>query len=138
MLQIRRNVFETNSSSTHSLVMCKNDDYEALRNNEAFLVGCMHGDMDIVKKEDLLKRIDKWNKECWEEYCKEIGLNPKSVDHFANEILNGFDKADTDLMYEFFTLEQFWDNCEMETYHQTFKTKDGEVIHAFGCFGYDG
>ena len=31
---IRRNTFETNSSSTHSLTMCTKDDYEKWKNGE--------------------------------------------------------------------------------------------------------
>lgn len=32
MRQIRRNVFETNSSSTHSLTMCSEDEFDNWRN----------------------------------------------------------------------------------------------------------
>ena len=34
-VQIRKNVFETNSSSTHSLVICSKDLYDKFINNEA-------------------------------------------------------------------------------------------------------
>jgi len=142
MLQIRKNCFETNSSSTHSLVLCENDDYEALLHNEAFLSGSMYYDPVIVRKEDLLRNLDeecdKYIKDKWKKYCKETGLNPESVDDFANEIIAGFDKADTDLMYEFYTLDQMWENSELETFDQGFTTKDGNIIHAFGCHGYLG
>lgn len=141
MLQIRRNCFETNSSSTHSLVMCDDNIYKALENNEAFLIGYMHGDQDVVRKEDLftyLREHKSYLEKNWRDYCKETGLNPESVDDFANEIIAGFNKANTMLDYEIYTLDQFDDKCEMETYYQTYKTKDGEIIHAFGCFGYDG
>ena len=37
MIQIRKNVFETNSSSTHSLVICSKEEWEALKNNELFI-----------------------------------------------------------------------------------------------------
>lgn len=138
MLQIRRNCFETNSSSTHSLVMCEDDDYKALENNEAFLVGSFYYSMDIVKKENLLKNIDRYNKKQWEEYCKETGLNPESYEDFANSIINGFcEGSDDSLSYEYHTFEQFWNNCEMETYEENYKTKDGKIIHAFGAYGYD-
>lgn len=33
-IQIRRNVFETNSSSVHSLTMCNSSDYEKWKNGE--------------------------------------------------------------------------------------------------------
>ena len=142
MLQIRRNCFETNSSSTHSLVLCEDDDYEALLNNEAFLSGSMYYDPVVVRKEYLLDNLneerEKSVRDNWKKYCKETGLNPESVDDFANEIIAGFDKADTDLMFDFYTLDQMWDNSELETFDDTYKTKDGKIIHAFGCHGYLG
>ena len=139
MLQIRQNCFETNSSSTHSLVMCDNDEWKALENNEAFLVGSFAYDMEIVKKENLLESLDRWNKENWEKYCKETDLNHESNEDFAKAIINGFsDGSDDSLSYEYHTFDQFWNNCEMETYEDQYKTKDGTIIHAFGAFGFDG
>lgn len=37
MIQVRKNLFETNSSSTHSLVMCTNEDFEKFKNGETCL-----------------------------------------------------------------------------------------------------
>lgn len=37
MLKIRQNVFETNSSSTHSLILCSDEDYAKLNNEELFI-----------------------------------------------------------------------------------------------------
>ena len=37
MIQIRNGVFETNSSSTHSLVMCMKNDYDKWVNREVYL-----------------------------------------------------------------------------------------------------
>ena len=50
MIKVRRGTFETNSSSTHSLVMCNGDEYDLLEKNEAFLVS----ESTVVKKEDLI------------------------------------------------------------------------------------
>lgn len=136
MLQIRRNCFETNSSSTHSLVMCEDDDFKALKNNEAFLVGSFYYGMDIVKKENLIKSLERYNKEQWEKYCKETGLNPESYEDFAKSIIDGFcNGSDDSLRYDYHTFEQFEQECEMETYEEKYKTKDGKIIHAFGAFG---
>ena len=38
MIKIRRNVFETNSSSTHSLTMCTKEDYNKFADYKAYLV----------------------------------------------------------------------------------------------------
>jgi hypothetical protein len=34
MISVRRNVFETNSSSTHSITMCSEDEYNKWKNGE--------------------------------------------------------------------------------------------------------
>lgn len=36
--QIRRGVYETNSSSTHSLTMCSEEEFEQWKNGELFLM----------------------------------------------------------------------------------------------------
>ena len=37
MIQVRKNIFETNSSSTHSLVIATKEDWAAFKNNEMVL-----------------------------------------------------------------------------------------------------
>ena len=37
MIQVRNSLFETNSSSTHSLVMCTNDEFDKFKNGETCL-----------------------------------------------------------------------------------------------------
>ena len=38
MIQIRHNVFETNSSSSHSLVVCTKDEYIKFKKMELFYI----------------------------------------------------------------------------------------------------
>ena len=37
MIQIRRNVFETNSSSTHSITLCSVEDYNAWQEGKMYM-----------------------------------------------------------------------------------------------------
>lgn len=37
MIQVRSNIFETNSSSTHTLVICTEDEFKKFNNNELCL-----------------------------------------------------------------------------------------------------
>lgn len=37
MKKIRQNVFETNSSSVHSLIICTDEEYEKLNNNKLYI-----------------------------------------------------------------------------------------------------
>ena len=93
--QIRHGVFETNSSSTHSLTMCSEEEYETW------------------KKGDIL--FDDW---C-EEFVKPC------------EVKEGYDDR-------YMNYDRYWDTREMETFEQTYTTKNGERIIAFGEYGFNG
>ena len=47
--QIRRGVFETNSSSTHSITMCMKSDYDRWSNGEGFSIQEVILDTQIIK-----------------------------------------------------------------------------------------
>ena len=60
MKTIRRNVFETNSSSTHSITMCMESDYEKWKNGELYYLEdsdefVNKEQRDIILKELVLK-----------------------------------------------------------------------------------
>jgi hypothetical protein len=95
MRQVRVGVFETNSSSTHSLTICSADEFE------------------------------KWKK-CelvFDEY-KEGFLTPEEADA----------KGDND---ELRTYSEFCDNDELEYFDQSYTTKSGDKVVAFGLYGYN-
>lgn len=50
MKQIRKNVFETNSSSTHSLTMCTEAEYEKWKNGELIYDCCMDGLVEVTEE----------------------------------------------------------------------------------------
>lgn len=93
--QIRRGVFETNSSSTHSLTIVSQEEY------------------------------DKWKK-------------GEMLIHAWDEELISKDDIPEDKLSYYKTYNEYWDNCDLETFEQTYTTKGGEKIVAFGEFGYDG
>ncbi len=133
MLVVRRNTFETNSSSTHSLVMCSKDEYDLLEKNEAFLM-----DDTVILKENLFKDFleqKQWKRDKWLKYCQENNKNPESVDDLAEAIINN-DVFDT---YEICTLEQYWDyySEQYETFDESYTTKSGDKVIAFGYYGMD-
>lgn len=55
MISIRRNVFETNSSSTHSMTICTKSEYEQWKNGE--LLFDRYRD-ELVKPEDIKEKND--------------------------------------------------------------------------------
>ena len=140
MLQIRKGTFETNSSSTHSLVMCSDDEYNALLKKEAFVTGTFHYLDGIIMKEDLMAWVKKNYEEDWKNYCLEVGVED-SLENLIEAIEDEFDRYDSDdyfeLKYNIHTFNSFIGNWEVETFDNSYTTKNNEVIHAFGSFGHD-
>lgn len=104
-IQIRRGLFETNSSSVHSLVMVSGNDFEKWKNGE-LVYDRMRDKLIPVTDEEYLE----WKKENEEE-------EPEWYDYLT------FD--------EFFD----YDYLEYETFINSFTTESGEEVKAFGYYG---
>lgn len=124
MKQIRKAIFETNSSSVHSLTMCTKDEYDKWIDGELLLnEGWFEApyDKQFFTAEEAVAAINskraKWEPE-------EVG---RPVD---DEILKG---------YEIYTAETWEDAHEyFETFEYEYTTANSETIIAFGYFGRDG
>lgn len=120
--QIRRGVFETNSSSTHSLTMMMKSDYIRWQNEKLYLYAGGYGwefsspVLDHLYTRDEAIKFAKNNR-----YYKDV----YEVD---DEILND---------YGFISWENYG-NGNLEDFYQEFTTPSGETIVAFGEYGYDG
>jgi len=108
MKQIRVGVFETNSSSTHSLTIVSEEDYEKWKAGELLL------DTD---KEELVPFP--------KDYVKKEETEDNNDEYFE----------DGDGVLK--TYEQ-WLDTEKEDYFGKFTTKSGDEVVAFGKYGYDG
>ena len=115
MYKIRQSVFETNSSSTHSLILCSDEDYKKLNDGELFVEN-KHS-TNIVSKEERDKQI----KEILSKYPE---LNEDDID-----------PCDWDLPI---SLDEWCDHEGLEYEYNTFTTQSGELIHAVCKYGYDG
>ena len=119
--QIRRGVFETNSSSTHSLTMMMKSDYERWQREELYLYNGSGWAWDFNKpvtnrlytRDEAVEFAKNYKYyrgyEIDDEYLRELDFI--SFDDEGSEYLEGF--------YEEFT------------------TPSGETIVAFGEYGYD-
>ena len=123
MIQVRQGVFETNSSSTHSLTMMMKSDYERWHNEKLYLYQGFGWRWDFIKPihntlytRDEAVEFAKNNKyyscnyEIDEEYLRELDFI--SWDDEGSEYL--------------------------ESFYSEFTTPSGETIVAFGEYGYDG
>ena len=128
MLQIRRNVFETNSSSTHSITMCSKDDYDRWYRGEAYL------------------NEGWWLKDNESEYKnKKFVTRDEAIDiikcsggdiEYDNEYYESFDKYIAE-EYEIYAIDEYFENDYLENFYESYTTDSGETVVAFGLYGYD-
>ena len=121
MKTVRRGTFETNSSSTHSITMCMESDYEKWKNGEMYW---HRWNDELVSKETVEEEFLKENTGVSKE-------DPDFKDKFE-EYLNNDDKT-------YYTYEEFndYDYIEYETYVDKYNTPNGDTVVAFGYYGND-
>ncbi|MGL4210002.1 MAG: hypothetical protein ACRCRT_00505 [Cetobacterium somerae] len=140
--QIRRQVFESNSSSTHSLTMCLEQDYDKWEAGELFFKSGWGSDEKFVTPEDIKDIIEDFienkvpdledyddlptiptDKTKYLEYLKENDLDEEFEAHLENESI-----------YTYNSYETYHE--DYEHFAQTHKTPSGDTIVAFGYYGY--
>lgn len=128
MRQVRNGVFETNSSSTHSLTMCMESDYNDWVNGKVYLnEGWWYGSFVACKEKKFVTKEEAIN----------LVMNGK---YPPNEDITSMDEAEFEEClreYELFTYENY-DNEYLESFENRFTTPNGETVICFGQYGYDG
>lgn len=149
IFQVRQGVFETNSSSTHTLTICSKDDYDKWKHGEVFWLDNDWHKLDTNKNFVTPKELE----ELAEQYNEEQQKRIDSGDKFAHtvdidKVLN--EQRDYDSYYdsywdterstfEAYTMDDWYArNCDLETYSRSFTSPSGDEMVAFGAFGYDG
>jgi len=122
MIQIRQNIFETNSSSIHTLTVTDNDTYEKWINGELLYI-----DED---ESWCLKNID-FNSEIENFVSKE-----RAIDLYEQIVENEYHPSFEEI---FKTYSQWYNSLdELSNYKANYTTKKGEKIVIFGKHGYYG
>lgn len=119
MLQVRQGVFETNSSSTHSITMCMKSDFEKWKKGEMFLDGYN----TLITKEQAIIQMCEDELKYHNRVITEAEVEEKFTDYVADGEFKSYD---------------MWGNSDLEGYEDEFTTPSGETIVAFGEYGYDG
>lgn len=122
MKQVRHGVFETNSSSTHSLTMMMKSDYERWENENLYLFNGYAYGWDFNKP--VTNRL--YTREEAIEFVKNSRYYDP-VDEISDEYLKEYDFIS-------------WDdegNEYLESFYEEFTTPSGETIVAFGEYGND-
>lgn len=121
MIQVRHGIFETNSSSTHAIVVCTEQKYNLLMNDEAFIY-----DGDEVVTLDEAKKMAKYEK--YSTFGN--GKTPEEIDAMSvQEFIEWMYDVDLDLATYESAQEEWW-----YPFHKTITTESGEVIHVFGSY----
>ena len=129
MIQIRQGVFETNSSSTHSITIAPESDFNRWKNGDVYLNdGWWSSSNDPNKDKTFLTKDEAINLLGSYEYYK------------RNEDLNDMnDKELNDVFrdWDIYTFENYWDDY-LEDYETHYTTEHGDNIIVFGQYGYNG
>lgn len=122
MKQIRRGVFETNSSSVHSITMCSKEEYDKWNSGEVLY----WGDADkFGTREEIIEELKNYRRS-WGD--KEL--------YYPNVNWDDEDEVDDVLSDESIkTCDEYFDNKWYETYAEEYTTKSGEKVVAFGYYG---
>ena len=125
MKTIRQNTFETNSSSTHSVAIVTEEEYENLRNGKYYLRN--QYDFDVINHQER-------NDIIYERMVQENWEFPTGIYDLDNEISKFLE--DYDDIYELpVHYENYIDDYNVETCYYT--TQSGDKIVAVSIYGYD-
>lgn len=130
---VRKTTFETNSSSTHALIFCNEEQYNKLKSEELWLSD-RYGDADIITKEEADNIIEELLKELTEE-------ENVSVEELKKEINEDYDGDVRAYFIENESYDEFpcplgdW----MEDYeHDVYSIEHkGEKLYALCAHGYN-
>lgn len=126
MRTIRRCTFETNSSSTHSMTMCSDEEFNKLVSGELY-IETWSG--EIRSKEEYEKEQAELRKRFEEHY-------PKPTDNVQDwgEDLEDYLRGESEIT----TFEEYMEDEFLEYYQESYTTPNGEKVWAFGKYGYNG
>lgn len=130
MIQIRHNVFETNSSSVHSITMCMKSDYDAWCNGEVWF-------LNRTLPKGKTSPFYTWDEVI--EFLKSYKYGPSEEE--LMDILELKENNSTELEealseYDFYSLDSYeYCNSDYEHYCKEFTTPSGESVVSFGYSG---
>lgn len=156
MRLVRVNIFETNSSSTHSLVMCTKETLDKWKNGEKFYI--KDTDTFINKGKEFNNYIAKliiYEKSNYSrtengmvyEYngvkysSRDDMLTDDNIAGITDEEIQNYLNNNSDYYYDCpLSYDEFWGSVEnygYEGFEQTFTTPGKEEVVAFGYYGND-
>ena len=122
MISYRVGTFETNSSSTHSMVICTDDEYKRWCDGELF---CCRWSGKFKTKEEIIQELKK---DCPEYFDESGNFKEDNDDGISFEELLSENS-------EYYDRDEWAGDLEEES--DTYTTPSGDVIHVVCRYGYD-
>lgn len=127
--KIRYGVFETNSSSSHSLTMCSAEEFKKWQNGEMLFDEWNENFVPAIPLSDDEKR-DVENAYEGGKPWHALSDEEKNAEYIDYARANGLVDED------YRTYEEYMSDDELDSYEQSYTTEGGEEIVAFGKYGY--
>ena len=122
MIQIRQNIFETNSSSVHSITLCTEDEFQKWKNGEIFFDRWEEKFLTPKEAEEVKKEQEKERERLIEQFGNDDYLDDECRTLTYNQF---FDWQGDDSYLDY-----------MEKYQEHKKINGVDVV-AFGYYGHD-
>ena len=136
MRQVRRGVFETNSSSTHSLVICTEEEFNKWVSGELMFDTYNEALVEVntkisdEEKEQAKVYYNNSKSKFWKTWEQ---LSEEEVEAWYTKYMEDLNKVD---MYRYQTRSQFLYHSDLETFTQHYTSPKGDKFVAFGKYGY--
>lgn len=131
---IRRGVFETNSSSTHSICIVPAEDFEAWLRGELMFNESEEEFVPSTSIDPSAKiTVNYWDEAARKYLTKEVADTPENREEYDYEDEDEDNWEDGPIAYQTWRRR----NNDYETYTET-KTINGVKVVAFGYYGYNG
>ena len=130
MIQIRHNVFETNSSSSHSLVVCTKDQYDKFKKLKLFYIDSSAFEEKFLPVEEIIDKLFNMHK-------LDVDAHEELKNMLKENDIEGIEDYLRD--YYVYSFNTYGDaDWAEENYYTEYKTPGGETISIFGYYGYSG
>lgn len=134
--QIRYGTFESNSSSTHSITLCLQEEFDAWEKGELLLD--YYNDKFInpytLTEEDKVEAQEEYDNKKQLFWADWDNLSKDAKNKWYEKYLKEHDLYDEG----FYTYDEFMENEYLETFVESYTSPSGDKIVAFGRYGYDG
>ena len=125
MIQIRQNIFETNSSSTHSLTICREDEFDKWKNGEIYLI------IDYPWSAEETKEVEAMKNKTF--------ISKEDAIIILEQCADKYDFKDLFSTYNNFFYDYDYYDDSLNRYQKEYTDNQTNVTYiAFGKYGYDG